>query len=58
MKTALNTLHLVYPPISNQEGEWPKKDSEVEEMLRRSDLYMIGAWPWCLAFGHLGEHVD
>jgi hypothetical protein len=42
MKSALNTLRLVYPPVSNQEGEWLKRDSEVEEMLRRSDLYMIG----------------
>ncbi len=42
MKTALNTLRLVYPPVSNQEGEWLKEDSEVEAMLRRSDIYMIG----------------
>jgi hypothetical protein len=42
MRTALNTLRLVYPPVSNQEGEWLKKDSEVEQMLRKSDIYMIG----------------
>jgi hypothetical protein len=42
MKTAVNTLRLVYPPFSNQEGEWLREDKEVEEMLRRSDLYMIG----------------
>jgi hypothetical protein len=42
MKTALNFLTLVYPPVSNQEAEWLKQDVEVEEMLRRSDIYMIG----------------
>jgi hypothetical protein len=41
MKTALNSLSLVYPPVSNQEAEWLKEDGEVERMLRRSDIYMI-----------------
>ncbi len=41
MKTALNFLSLVYPPVSNQEAEWLKSDGEVETMLRRSDIYMI-----------------
>jgi len=41
MKTALNSLRLVYPPVSNQEAEWLKNDSEVETMLRRSNIYMI-----------------
>jgi hypothetical protein len=41
MKTAMNSLRLVYPPISNQEAEWLKKDKEVETLLRRSNLYMI-----------------
>jgi hypothetical protein len=41
MKTAINSLRLVYPPVSNQEAEWLKADGEVEKMLRRSDIYMI-----------------
>jgi len=41
MKTAVNSLRLVYPPISNQEAEWLKDDKDVETMLRRSNLYMI-----------------
>ena len=41
MKTAINSLRLVYPPISNQEAEWLKNDKEVETLLRRSNLYMI-----------------
>jgi len=36
-------LELVYPPISNQEAEWLKSDPEVEERLRASDFYLIGA---------------
>jgi hypothetical protein len=41
METAINSLRLVYPPVSNQEAEWLKNDKEVEERLRRSNLYMI-----------------
>lgn len=41
MKTAVNSLRLVYPPISNQEAEWLKNDKDVETLLRRSNLYMI-----------------
>lgn len=41
MNTQLNLLRLVYPPISNQEGEWLKDDKEVQEVLRKSNLYMI-----------------
>jgi hypothetical protein len=37
----MNFLSLVYPPVSNQEAEWLKEDGEVEQMLRRSDIYMI-----------------
>lgn len=40
---ALNiNLSLIYPPISNQEGEWLWKDKEVREYVKRSKLYMIG----------------
>ena len=40
---ALNIgLELVYPPISNQEGEWLWEDLEVREYVKRSQLYMIG----------------
>ena len=41
MKTQLNTLKLVYPPISNQEAEWFRYDSDVEDVLKESNLYMI-----------------
>ena len=37
----LCSLRLVYPPISNQEGEWLMHDPEVEADLRRSNIYMI-----------------
>jgi hypothetical protein len=42
MKTQLNVLKLVYPPISNQEAEWLKDDADVRDMLKISHLYMIG----------------
>ena len=35
------TLDLVYPPISNQEGEWFWKDEEVREYVKGSKLYML-----------------
>jgi hypothetical protein len=38
----LNNLQLVYPPISNQEGDWLWGDEEVREMVKSSKLYMIG----------------
>jgi len=41
MKSQLNTLKLVYPPISNQEAEWIKDDPDVVEELKNSNLYMI-----------------
>jgi hypothetical protein len=41
VKTQINILKLVYPPISNQEAEWFKNDPEVVEVLRESNLYMI-----------------
>ncbi|MGW4532247.1 hypothetical protein ACWEOI_14980 [Nocardia sp. NPDC004340] len=43
LNVMLNTLRLVYPPVSNQEAEWVKSDPAVAERLRRSDFYMIGA---------------
>lgn len=41
MKTQINILKLVYPPISNQEAEWFKDDPEVADVLLESNLYMI-----------------
>jgi len=41
MKSQINILQLVYPPISNQEAEWLKDDLEVQEELKNSNLYMI-----------------
>lgn len=42
MKALTIGLELVYPPISNQEGEWLWEDLEVREYVKRSQLYMIG----------------
>ncbi|MFH1061950.1 MAG: hypothetical protein V1747_03575 [Candidatus Omnitrophota bacterium] len=41
MKSQLNILKLVYPPISNQEAEWIKDDPEVQKLLKESNLYMV-----------------
>jgi hypothetical protein len=41
MKYLLNTLKLVYPPISNQEAEWLKNDPDVQNEIKLSNLYMI-----------------
>ena len=35
-------LKLVYPPITNQEGEWLYKVPEVRKVLRDSKLYVLG----------------
>ena len=42
MKVQLHFLKLVYPPISNQEAEWLKEIPEVQEVIKHSNLYMIG----------------
>jgi len=42
-KLKFTCLRLVYPPLSNQEAEWLTSDPDVEEILRNSDFYMIGA---------------
>ncbi len=43
MEFQISSLRLVYPPISNQVAEWLKSDSEVESMLRKSNLYMFAS---------------
>ncbi|MDQ8734249.1 hypothetical protein [Paenibacillus sp. LHD-38] len=42
MRLLLNTLKLVYHPITNQEGDWLWEDKEVKEYVKNSKLYMIG----------------
>lgn len=42
MRYLLNHLQLVFPPISNQEGDWLWKDEEVRETVKSSKIYMIG----------------
>ncbi|MNW32992.1 hypothetical protein D3C74_99450 [compost metagenome] len=42
MRYLLNHLQLVYPPISNQEGDWLWQDEEVRETVKNSKIYMIG----------------
>ena len=41
MRSQINILRLVYPPVSNQEAEWIKDDPEVKDLLSNSNLYMI-----------------
>ncbi len=41
MKSSINFLKLVYPPVSNQCAEWLWKDLEVRDFLTRSKLYML-----------------
>lgn len=38
----VNSLELVYFPVSNQEAEWLWEDSQVREIAKRSQLYFIG----------------
>jgi hypothetical protein len=38
----VTVIETVYPPISNQEAVWLQHDSDVENLLRESDFYMIG----------------
>ncbi len=42
-KTKMTALPTVYPPISHQEAIWLQDIPEVEDLLRRSDFYMIAA---------------
>ncbi len=41
MKAQIHALRLIYCPISNQEAEWIKDDSEVQHTIGQSNLYMI-----------------
>ena len=41
MRASLNFLKLVYPPISNQFGEWLSEEAEVRQFVKRSKLYML-----------------
>jgi len=41
MKSLINFLQLVYPPISNQCAEWLWEDKAVREYVSRSKLYML-----------------
>jgi len=38
----MSELRLVYPPISNQEGDWLASDEEVKDQVKESKFYMIG----------------
>jgi hypothetical protein len=42
-KTKMTALPTVYPPISHQEAIWLQDIPDVEDLLRRSDFYMIAA---------------
>jgi len=42
-RSKMTSLEMVYPPISNQEAVWLQDVPEVEDLLRRSDFYMIAA---------------
>ncbi len=41
-KIQIHKIVLVYPPVSNQEAEWLKNDKGVQDILKTSNLYMIG----------------
>lgn len=41
MKSSINFLKLVYPPVSNQCAEWLWKDKDVRKFISRSKLYML-----------------
>lgn len=41
MNALVNNLFLVYPPFSNQEGEWFYQDPDVRQFVENSKLYMI-----------------
>ncbi|RAR38903.1 hypothetical protein, partial [Paenibacillus sp. MDMC362] len=42
MKHLMSYLRLVYPPISNQEGDWLFKVDAVKETTKTSKFYMMG----------------
>lgn len=42
LNAMINTLSLVYTPVSNQEADWLLQDAEVEKLLRSSDFYLLG----------------
>lgn len=42
LRHLINSIQLVYPPISNQEGDWLWDLKEVREYFKSSKLYMIG----------------
>lgn len=42
MKSMICDLKLLFPPLSNQEADWLKKDKEIQKILSKSNLYMIG----------------
>ena len=41
MRASLNFLKLVYPPMSNQLGEWLFRDPGVRDFVKRSNFYML-----------------
>ncbi len=41
MYASLNSVKLVYPPISNQVAEWMSEEPAVREYVKRSKLYML-----------------
>jgi hypothetical protein len=52
VRVLANELRLVYPPISNQEGQWLSAVPAFREQVARSKLYMI-AQRAALAFGDI-----
>lgn len=41
----IHKISFVYPPVSNRVAEWIKDDKEVQELLKDSNLYLIGQRP-------------
>lgn len=56
-RTNLTAVELVYPPISSQEAVWLREEVDVEERVRKSDFYMIGARAEAL-FSNFNENIE
>lgn len=58
IRSQLHQLELVYPPISNQEAEWIKDVTEVQEQISQSNLYFIGQKPETFFLFPPNEEID
>ena len=45
MKGQIHKISFVYPPVSNRVAEWIKDEEDVQDILKNSNLYLIGQRP-------------